>query len=153
MKKAMWWSDVVKMLFRQFPKMTHQNSKPTSEDTIEYTCIAWALGRNDVWCWPDSKGFFFWPIKNRNATPEAFIDMFASFGYTCCDNYTFEEGFKKIVIYIKDDMPTHASRQLENGKWTSKLGADIDIEHDNPEVLNGPEYGLAEIIMKRQNCG
>ena len=63
-----------------------------------------------------------------------------------------EAGFQKIVIYLDDDdKPTHASRQLETGKWTSKLGREIDIEHDTPEVLNGPEYGTAKIIMKRAN--
>jgi hypothetical protein len=57
----------------------------------------------------------------------------------------------RIVLYIKDGKPTHAARQLPTGKWTSKLGSDIDIEHDYPEVLNGQDYGIASIFMKRKN--
>jgi hypothetical protein len=36
------------------------------------------------------------------------------------------------------------------GKWTSKLGRGIDIEHDSPEILNGSAYGIAKIFMKRK---
>jgi hypothetical protein len=42
------------------------------------------------------------------------------------------------------------ARQLSTGKWTSKLGRDMDIEHDSPEVLNGPAYGEASIFMKKR---
>jgi hypothetical protein len=131
--------------------MTIHNNKITSCATKNYNCIAWALERDDVWCWPDPDGYSFWPIQNRKATQDVFIEIFATFGYKCCKNYSLEKGYKKIVIYIKDSNPTHASRQLKNGKWTSKLGGDIDIEHDCPEVLNGPLYGIATIIMKKEN--
>ncbi|MDR2632119.1 MAG: hypothetical protein LBC51_00660 [Treponema sp.] len=134
-----------------FPNMTAHNNKSTSCATKDYNCIAWALEKDDVWCWPDREGYSFWPIKNRKATQDVFIEMFSSFGYKCCENYTLEEGYQKIIIYMKDGNPTHASRQLKNGKWTSKLGANVDIEHDCPEVLNGPVYGIATIIMRREN--
>jgi hypothetical protein len=134
-----------------FPNMTSHNSKCTSDATKDYNCIAWALDKNDVWCWPDANRYCYWPIQNRSATLAAFIEMFAKFGYKCCESDVLEEGFQKIVIYIKNGNPTHASRQLKNGKWTSKLGEEFDIEHDNPEVLNGPAYGMAEIIMKRES--
>jgi hypothetical protein len=127
--------------------MTPCNSKCTSESTVEYNCIAWALGRNDVWCWPHET--CFWPIPNYSVTVGAFVELFAAMGYIYCDDKALEEGFQKIVIYVKNDKPTHASRQLETGKWTSKLGSEIDIEHNEPEVLNGPEYGTAKIFMKR----
>ena len=64
-----------------------------------------------------------------------------------------EKGFQKIALYVKDGIPTHAARQLPTGKWTSKLGRDIDIEHDFPEVLNGADYGVASIFMKKEISG
>jgi hypothetical protein len=136
-------------VIQSFPNLSIHNSKNTSCATTDYNCIAWALEKKDVWCWPDQCGISFWPIQNRKATPDAFIEMFAAFGYKCCKDHTLEKGCQKIVIYIKNGIPTHAARQLKNGKWTSKLGRDIDIEHDFPEVLNGPEYGDASIIMKK----
>jgi hypothetical protein len=36
---------------------------------------------------------------------------------------------------------------LSDGKWTSKIGKDLDIAHDTLEVLEGPEYGNVYIIM------
>jgi hypothetical protein len=135
----------------EFPNLNSNNHKDTSGATENYNCIAWALEKNDVWCWPDQYGYSCWPIKNRKATPDAFIEMFAAFGYERCEDCALEEGWQKIVIYIKDGKPTHAARQLKNGKWTSKLGGYIDIEHDSLEVMNGPGYGTATIIMKRNN--
>jgi hypothetical protein len=79
------------------------------------------------------------------------MDLFSSIDYSCCEDASYEKGFQKIALYIKDGVPTHAARQLPTGKWTSKLGPDIDIEHDCPEVLNESVYGVASIFMKREN--
>ena len=69
----MQWSDIVKYFVKKFPNMTPQNSRCTSVSTEDYNCIAWAWGRNDVWCWPDKFGVYFWPIQNRSVTIDAFI--------------------------------------------------------------------------------
>lgn len=60
-----------------------------------------------------------------------------------------EIGFEKIAIYGSDHGPTHASRQLADGKWTSKLGDADDIEHETLEALEGAIYGSVVHIMKR----
>lgn len=44
--------------------------------------------------------------------------------------------------------PTHAARQLENGKWTSKLGQLEDIEHEL-DGLVGDKYGIVVTILRR----
>lgn len=94
----------------------------------------------------------YWPANiTREETAEAFIELFASINYCRCDNHLFEPGYEKVAIYILDGKPTHAARQLPTGKWTSKLGQNIDIEHDSPEALNGPVYGNVAIFMKRKN--
>ncbi|TAF36353.1 MAG: hypothetical protein EAZ69_10585 [Oscillatoriales cyanobacterium] len=45
-------------------------------------------------------------------------------------------------------IPTHAARQLANGKWTSKLGWLEDIEHEL-DGLTGDRYGVVGQILKR----
>jgi hypothetical protein len=61
-----------------------------------------------------------------------------------------EQGFEKIAIYTDGDEYMHAARQLEDGKWTSKMGPDEDVEHNEPEDLAGPCYGNVSIFMKRK---
>ena len=60
-----------------------------------------------------------------------------------------ETNFEKVAIYTKGSKPTHMARQLENGKWTSKLGSDEDLEHHTLEGLECDLYGKATIFMKR----
>jgi hypothetical protein len=60
-----------------------------------------------------------------------------------------EPGFEKVVLYGSALLYTHAARQLPNGKWTSKLGALADIEHDTPEDVAGGVYGEVAGFMKR----
>ena len=133
-----------------FPYLNDNNSRLTSNSDLRYNCIAWAYGENNKFFWP-KKGCY-WPTNIKyEETIGAFIELFASIKYCCCDNQLLEPGYEKVAIYLLDDIPTHAARQLPTGKWTSKLGLSIDIEHDSPEVLNGPTYGSAAIFMKREN--
>ena len=86
---------------------------------------------------------------------QAFIAAYATLRYECCDDGEPEPGYEKVVIYVKDGSPTHAARQLANGKWTSKLGAHIDVEHPTPTSLVVelpnlfPEYGLPAQYLRR----
>ena len=132
-----------------FPYLNDNNCRVTSNNDPRYNCIAWAYGENSKWFWPMER--YYWPANiTREETAEAFVKLFATAGYKRCDNQLFESGYEKVAIYILNDKPTHAARQLSSGKWTSKLGSDIDIEHDAPEVLNGPIYGNASIFLKRE---
>jgi hypothetical protein len=75
---------------------------------------------------------------------------FAELGYYDCGvNADFEPGFKKIALYGSGAFYTHAARQLATGKWTSKLGRDVDIEHDTPDDVASGVYGEVVQIMKR----
>jgi hypothetical protein len=49
-----------------------------------------------------------------------------------------------------DGSPEHVSRQLESGKWTSKIGRLEDIEHPTLAALEGKEYGKAKVMLKRK---
>ena len=94
-------------------------------------------------------GQYFWPAGvPRRLTIEAFVEAYALLGYAKCGDGSLEPGFEKIAIYSKG-LPTHAARQLSDGRWTSKLGQSEDISHDAVETVEGPLYGTVEVYMKR----
>jgi len=132
----------------EFPKLSHPQDKKTSEADPGYNCIAWAFKDNQKWWWPHKRAF--WPKKIRNLTPmEAFDELFIEDGWEETEVLKFEEGYEKIALFSKNGNPTHAARLLKNGKWTSKLGGEIDIMHDLHE-LEGPAYGnVVKIYRKR----
>ena len=75
---------------------------------------------------------------------------FRTLGYEVCENERLETGFEKIAIYAEiDGELKHAARQLESGRWTSKLGGWEDIEHSTLAALEGKEYGRVMRLMKR----
>ena len=140
-----------------FPSLKPDNHELTSEQSRRYNCISWASGIDNKQIWPDGgednveEPAIQWPkgIPNEE-TVGSFIAYFRSLGYETCDEPNFEEGFLKIAIFVKDDYPTHACRQLPSKKWTSKMGWDgVDIEHDNLDCIEGSQYGKATIYMKR----
>ena len=75
---------------------------------------------------------------------------FAAVGYAVCLNGELKAGVEKIVLYVKEDRPTHAARQLPDGWWTSKLGQEADIEHDTPETVGGGIYGEPNVFLSRR---
>src|SRR5437773_12363842 len=118
-----------------FANLRRGSFRKTSDDTDEYNCIAYAYGLTDRTMWPAMRrDGYWWPsgIPNRNRIP-SFVALFASIGYEECDGPALERGFEKVAIYARGTSPTHAARQLTSGRWTSKLGEDIDIQHDNPD--------------------
>ena len=122
----------------------------TSPANDVYNCIAWAAQRVSEWWWPYYFPGHFWPagVAKTESIP-AFQNVFATLGYAICSDAKLESGFEKIAIFADDNgTPTHASRQLLNGRWTSKLGRLEDIEHDLLD-LTGIEYGTVVLIMRR----
>lgn len=66
-----------------------------------------------------------------------------------CAGEELETGFEKVALFADaDGFATHAARQLNNGRWTSKLGELEDIEHALRD-LEGVEYGTVVLVMKR----
>ena len=134
-----------------FPSLTSSYYRITSPESPDYNCIAWAAGTDDRWWWPDRQYTAYWPDgAPREETLEAFIQAYSLAGYVPCDTSDFESGSERIAIYTAEDgKPTHAARQTQAGRWTSKLGHQEDIEHDRPDNLTGSYYGAIAIIMKR----
>ena len=143
-----------------FPNSKSGEIRITSDETPDYNCIAWALGKDNNWWWPSVDAY--WPGQVLDDTsPSNFIRTFESLGYSVCSDGSFETGAEKIAIYTRDGEATHAAKLLETGKWTSKLGTHEDIEHDSLECLQGAilkdcgygevitGYGNATVFMKR----
>ncbi len=134
-----------------FPKFADASFRVTSDRNHGCNCIAWAAGVAHQRWWPlKNPDEAFWPEGvPRVATLESFQAAFATLGYAVCGNEEFEAGAEKIALFA-DAMavPTHAARQLANGRWTSKLGKAEDIEHELHD-LEGEVYGSVVLLMKR----
>lgn len=135
----------------EFPNSVNEFLIETSADDQTYNCIAWAYGISDKWFWPDNNLYSYWPPTVPNEeNVSAFIQLFGEVGYEECQDGDTEPGYEKIAIYTDaNGIPTHAARQLPNGRWTSKLGYNIDIEH-SIFSLDGGFYGNATVFMKRE---
>jgi hypothetical protein len=140
----------------KFPNLKENNSAITSNNNnYNYNCIAWAAGRNDEWWWPDENHREYWPPKvPRKLIVSAFVQAFGTVGYVRCKNSNYDEGFEKIAIYASKAakgklVPEHAARQLIDGRWTSKMGLDEDIEHLTVNDVAGPAYGRVVCYMRR----
>jgi hypothetical protein len=92
----------------------------------------------------------YWPRGvTRALTIEAFAEAFQTLGYERCGNGARETHYEKIVIYALDGEPTHAARQLPDGRWSSKLGKGHDLTHTTVRGVEGPLYGKAVLYMRR----
>lgn len=130
----------------------------TSPVDPNYNCIAWAYQIKGRWMWPP-KGIpakvidavTYWPDENASTEVERFVDAFRLKGYEKCSSPDFEEGYRKIALYITPGTTkcTHAARQLSSGLWTSKLGEEYDIQHDTPQSIEGSIYGCVYCYMKK----
>lgn len=140
----------LQQLQTKFPQITQGNYRYTSPVDICYNCIAWAASENDVWWEPDGAYVYFWPLQaHRDYTIAAYLEAFGTKGFLPCLNPTVEGGFIKVALYAHKNVPTHASRQLDDGWWASKLGPNIDIEHEI-DALDGGEYGSIVHYLRKQ---
>jgi len=135
-------------LEKAFPRLAQEGYSVTSNPDKSYNCIAWAAGVNNDW-WDTAAGYTWPDGADREATVPALIAAYSQIGYEICQGGALEEGFDKIAVYGADGLWTHASRQLQSGKWTSKLGRHKDIEHTTPEAVADSEYGKIVCFMRR----
>ena len=134
-----------------FPLLSDAGYSVTSPATPEYNCVAWAMNNDDRWWWPDPMEEYYWPEKaSREATLESFNQTFMTFGFEICADEQLEQGYEKVAIFVDGSGdPTHLARQLSNGRWTSKLGSSVDIEH-SLQGLTSSEYGSVGQILRRR---
>jgi hypothetical protein len=137
-----------------FPRLAAEGYLTTSPVDPSYNCIAWAAGSSSQWWQPIAVAPYFWPLglPRGDYSIANYVDAFRSIGYELCADGELEGGSEKIVLYGGRDQGscTHAARQLNDGRWASKLGPDIDIEHQAADSLTGPLYGRVEVYMSRE---
>lgn len=137
------------MILKEFPNTQIEPFIHTSPVDINYNCIAWAACDNTRWYEPDPYGYYYWPPQiTREYTVESYINLYEFFGFQRCEDGNIEEGFIKVAVFEKNGFPTHASRQLDNGSWTSKLGKNIDVEHTLFNIQNGAYGNVIQFLKK-----
>ncbi len=135
-------------LLPYFPQLMAKGFAVTSPSDPLYNCIAWAANDTGTWWEPGEDGY--WPEGVvREATLVAFVQAFATLGFSCCPSGDFEAGFEKVAIYADAHGPQHAARQLIDGAWTSKLGPHEDVTHRTVQAVEGDLYGTAVQFLKR----
>ena len=137
-------------LERMFPNLAQSGYRVTSPATRYYNCIAWAADDTEDWWWPAPNAY--WPVAAPyEESLDAFVQAFRTLGYELCDNGDLEAECEKIALYADTSgKPKHAARQLVSGKWTSKVGRGVDIEHNTLEALSGDLYGDVVLFLKRE---
>jgi len=142
----------------QFPLLKDDLSfDVTSPATPNYNCISWAMKYSDRWTQYNSDSkmhdgiVYWWPDGvPQEPTIEAYKMAFQKIGYEGCGSPCHEDGFIKIALYENKGICSHASRELRNGLWTSKLGQNHDIQHSSPFTIEGQAYGRAVVFMKKK---
>jgi hypothetical protein len=138
------------------PNLTAGNHTITSPQTPSYNCVSHAVYEDLVSLWPDEDNS--WPASlPKIETVDAFVQLFTLLGFelilTQATGVT--TGFEKIAIFATDNgtLPTHVARQCNTGRWTSKLGAQVDIGHTDLHTLEGGVYGYVVRLMRRRHTG
>ena len=141
----------------ELPGLAQYGHIKTSDKTPAYNCIAWADYDQTNWWWPfgpspeNFRKNAFWPGTMDADTIASFVEAFEIRGFARCNaiDTSFQDGVEKIAIYARGMKATHAARQLADGRWTHKLGQDIDVTA-SLKAVEGAQYGNVAVIMQRQ---
>jgi hypothetical protein len=139
---------------QDFPLLNGTNYTVTSCADSRYICVSWAVG-DIARKWESgarTKGYYWPPGVGHNDTPDEWAQIFVLHGYSLIEpsETHHEPGFEKIAILANENGAQHACRQLQDGKWTSKLGEGADIEHLRAELLECELFGQIVRVLKRQ---
>ena len=93
---------------------------------------------------------YYWPPGiPREYTLAAYCRAYEALGFTPCADGDVQPEVEKVALFaLPTGTPTHAVRQLPNGKWTSKLGVAEDIEYSLHGLVS-PAYGSVVQFLKR----
>jgi len=150
--------EIRRKLLQVFPKLSQDKDfLVTSNPTPDYNCIAWACKYEDRWIQPHFAGrpaldsVIWWPPDVKEGLDiDCLKKVFEYHGYSECESHEHEDGYRKVALYFDEQTKfwTHASRELSNGFWSSKLGTYNDIQHGNPFSIENDTYGKAYCFMK-----
>ena len=141
------------------PNLKSGEYRVTSDADRGYNCIAWAAGDSERWWDPVNPNAYWPPGVERGESVGTVQAGLRTVGFESCESGELEEGVEKIALFEHEGEFTHVARQLDSGRWTSKLGRDCDIEHELKMVENvsGPwvayRYGVVVAFMRRRRAG
>jgi hypothetical protein len=121
--------------------------------TDSYNCIAFAVGDTQNWWWPMRGYGIYWPPGfPLSDAVDVLVDIFEVHGYTTCSDGICEIGYEKVAIYSNQGRFKHVARQLQSGRWVSKLGEEQDIEHEQAQHVECRAYGrISRFLRRRRN--
>jgi type VI secretion system secreted protein VgrG len=132
---------------RSFPRLG-KRFEVLGPATPTYNCICWSLGTTDSWVWPRAGG--------QPVTLADFDGLYSYYGYkrVVGMDLSVKPGTEKVVLFARrgeygNAEITHASRQMTDGSWSSKLGSLPLIRHLKPEDVTGPTYGHPWVMYVR----
>jgi len=132
------------------PHLTMGKFTLTSPVDEKYNCVSHSVYEKQISYWPDNDNR--WPQNvTRAETVSAFVEFFVHLGYReiLISETSYESGFEKIAIYGDNGLPLHVARQLPSGRWTSKFGTLVDVDHVDLGCLEHGMFGHVVKIMKR----
>jgi hypothetical protein len=133
-----------------FPNLKVDGYAIKSEEDTLYNCIAWALGETDVWWESVQRAGYYWPDEAPlDDRISSVVQVFKRRGVDECESDALDEGVDKVAIYGEDEDFLHVVRQTPEGRWTGKIGAWEDIEHNSFQGLVGAEYGTVVKSLRR----
>ena len=138
-------------LERKLPALRTSAYAVIGTATRRYNCIGWAAGTDAAW-WDPVDQSVYWPDGlPRDDGLSNVMAALATAGYVPCDDATLEDGIQKIAFYAIDGFFKHVAVQLADGRWSSKLGPDELIEHDELDALAshanvGGEWQYGEVV-------
>jgi len=137
------------------PNLTMGNHHISSKYDHHYNCVSHSILEEAVPLWPDN--YNHWPASvQRTETIDAFVEFFKCLHFEDVPLLAtlVTPGYWKVAIYADSTgFPLHVARQLVDGRWTSKLGLKVDINHENLQCLEGGDFGYVVKIMRHQRTG
>jgi hypothetical protein len=135
-----------------FPNLNANNYQITSDPLPIYNCVAYASGitthRIDFY-----RNKITGEIEGDQSS-NLYVQHFTELGFEVCENPDYENHFEKIALYEdRKGNFTHVALQVNENKWTSKLGYLEDISHTSLEALEGQGnecYGKHCVYMKKK---
>jgi hypothetical protein len=136
----------IEAIERDFPSLLQSGYRITSDESVHYNCVAWALGDINNWWEPH----YYWPAGvPEDGSLAAYVKLFEFLGFAICTTTDMEPAYEKIALFGEHGEFLHVPRQLPGGFWTSKLGPNEDIEHSDVRGLCGTEYGSVTHVLRR----
>jgi hypothetical protein len=133
------------------PKLKRENYRITSDHSIRYNCVAWALGENRRWYQVGSEPHWYWPAGvPKDGTFESYVALFTRIGFSPCDSAEWEAGYEKVALYADDEgVFKHVAKMKDAETWMSKVGSLDDIEHRTLDVFDSDRLGTVRQVLRR----